>query len=181
MSVTQGGFALESDVFAEYNPLTISLRRPMKSPVLTSLNKAFIAFTLMIICTPGQAANYSTDVNLKPIVALIEQGRYESAINLLHDKLDVDPDNADIMSLLGFSYRKTRNYEDALTFYEWALRAEPDHRGANEYLGELYLETNQIDKALKQLQILDNICSNCKEYSTLKKAIDSFRSSASNS
>jgi len=153
----------------------------MKYPVPSSLSPVLIAIALAIVATAGQAANYSTDVNLKPIVALIEQGKYESAINLLHDKLDVDPDNADIMSLLGFSYRKTRNYEDALTFYEWALRAEPDHRGANEYLGELYLETNQIDKAVRQLQILDSLCSNCKEYSTLKKAIDSFQSRASNS
>jgi len=107
--------------------------------------------------------------------ALIQQGRYDSAINRLHDPLDVDPGNADIMSLLGFSFRKTQNCEDALTFYEWALRAEPDHRGANEYLGESYLETSQIDKAVKQWQILDNICrTNCKEYSTLKKAIDSL-------
>jgi len=95
---------------------------------------------------------------------------------------DVDPDNPDIMSLLGFTYRKAENYEDALTFYEWALRAEPEHRGANEYLGELYLETNQFDKALEQLQILDNLCRiNCQEYTTLKKAIDSFQQTASKS
>jgi hypothetical protein len=62
------------------------------------------------------------------------------------------------------------------------LKAEPDHKGANEYLGELYLETNQFDKAIEQLQILDNICRrNCKEYSKLKGMIDSFQQSASNS
>jgi hypothetical protein len=84
----------------------------MKPPVLTCLHSAFIAGTLMIVATTGQAANYSTDVNLQPIVALIEQGRYDSAINLLHD----------------------------------------------------------------------NLCSkDCKEYSTLKKAIDAFQATASNS
>jgi len=86
------------------------------------------------------------------------------------------------MTLLGFSYRKTQNYEDALTFYEWALKAEPMHKGANEYLGELYLETNQFDKAVEQLEILDSLCRvNCKEYTTLKDAIDSFQQTASNS
>ena len=136
-----------------------------------------IAATLIVFSTVGQAVggNYSSNVDLHPMPALIQQGRYDSAINRLHDPLDVDPGNADIMSLLGFSFRKTQNCEDALTFYEWALRAEPDHRGANEYLGESYLETSQIDKAVKQWQILDNICrTNCKEYSTLKKAIDSL-------
>jgi tetratricopeptide (TPR) repeat protein len=126
--------------------------------------------------------NYSSNTDLEPIIELIEKGDYEQAINLLHDELDVDPDNADIMSLLGFSYRKTRNYEDALTFYEWALRAEPEHRGANEYLGELYLETNQLDKAVKQLEILDSLCAvNCKEYTTLKQRIDSFQAASSSS
>ena len=86
------------------------------------------------------------------------------------------------MSLLDFSYRKTQNHEDALTFYEWALKAEPDHRGANEYLGELYLETNQFDKVVEQLHRLDNLCrTNCKEYSRLKQMIDSFQPSSSSS
>ena len=144
-----------------------------------------VAALLLAFSSAGYAAggNYSSDVDLDPILELIEQGKYESAIDRLHDQLDLHPDNADVMSLLGFSYRKTRNYEDALTFYEWALRAEPDHRGANEYLGELYLETNQFDKALEQLQILDNLCTfNCKEYSKLKQMIDSFQEkTASNS
>ena len=147
------------------------------------LPAAALALTLLF-SGAGQAAggNYSSSTDLKPILKLIEAGNYETAIDRLHDQLDQDPDNADIMSLLGFSYRKTQQFEDALTFYQWALRAEPGHRGANEYLGELYLETNQFDKAIQQLEILDDLCTfNCKEYSTLKKAIDSYQESASNS
>ena len=126
--------------------------------------------------------NYSSDVDLDPIIDLIDAGKYQSAIDKLHNELDQDPDNPDIMSLLGFSYRKTQNYENALTMYQWALKVEPRHRGANEYLGELYLETNQFDKAMQQLEILDSLCTfNCKEYSTLKKAIDTYQKSASNS
>ena len=73
-------------------------------------------------------------------------------------------------------------YDPAITSYEWPLKAEPDHRGANEYLGELYLETNQFDKAIEQLQILDNICSNnCAEYSKPEGMIDSYEQSSSSS
>jgi len=156
----------------------------MNSTFTECLKSALLGCALLAFAGAGLAAggNYSSDVDLDPILELIEQGKYQSAIDRLHDQLDIYPDNADIMSLLGFSYRKTRNYEDAQTFYEWALRADPEHRGANEYLGELYLETNQIDKAVEQLQRLDDICrTNCKEYSTLKEAIDSFRETASNS
>ena len=156
----------------------------MQSPETVKLNSIILGFALLIFSAAGYTAggNYSSNSDLKPILKLIDRGDYHSAIDMLHDELDVDPDNADIMSLLGFSYRKTQNYEDALTFYEWALKAEPDHRGANEYLGELYLETNQFDKAIEQLQILDNICTtDCKEYSKLKGMIDSYQQSASNS
>jgi tetratricopeptide (TPR) repeat protein len=156
----------------------------MKSSALAKFNAVFLSFALLAFSTSGFAAggNYSSDVDLKPIMKMINQGNYESAINMLYDELDEDPDNADIMSLLGYSYRKMQHYEDALTFYEWALKAEPDHRGANEYLGELYLETNQIDKAIEQLQILDNICrTNCEEYSKLKQMIDSHDQTATNS
>jgi len=156
----------------------------MKSSALAKLNTVFLSIALLAFSASGLAAggNYSSDVDFKPIMKMIDQGRYESAIDMLYDELDVDPDNPDIMALLGFSYRKTQNYDDALTFYQWALKAEPDHIGANEYLGELYLETNQVDKAIEQLQILDNLCrNNCKEYSKLKQMIDSSGQSASNS
>jgi tetratricopeptide (TPR) repeat protein len=155
----------------------------MKSGICNRFLHLTAAFALAF-CGSAFAAggNSSSDVDLDPIIDLIDAGKYESAIDRLHNVLDTDPDNPDIMSLLGFSYRKTQNYEDALTFYQWALRVEPEHRGANEYLGELYLETNQFDKAIRQLEILDSLCTfNCKEYSTLKKAIDSYQNSASNS
>jgi tetratricopeptide (TPR) repeat protein len=156
----------------------------MKKALLTRLCPPILAALLFAFSGAGYAAggNYSSNADLKPIIELIEKGDYESAINMLHDELDLDPDNADIMSLLGFSYRKTHNFEDALTYYEWALKAEPNHRGANEYLGELYLQTNQLHKAVQQLEILDDLCrTSCEEYTTLKNAIDSFQPSSSSS
>ena len=155
----------------------------MRVTLSIRLRTLFAAALLSFSCGAFAAGgNYSSDVDLDPIIKLIDQGDFNAAIDQLHDALDVHPDNADIMSLLGYSYRKTRQFADALTFYEWALRADPKHRGANEYLGELYLETNRLDKAVEQLQILDDLCSfNCKEYSQLKKMIDSYQQSASNS
>ena len=150
--------------------------------VFKHLGAVLVALTLTFVSGSALAAggNYASDTDLRPIMKLLDKGDYETAINELHDILDVDPDNPDVMSLLGFSYRKTKNYEDAETFYEWALRADPEHIGANEYLGELYLETNRLDKAVKQLQILDDICrSDCKEYTKLKEMIDSFEGGSS--
>ena len=139
---------------------------------------------LMLASSGAFAAsgNYSSDVDLDPIMALIENGDFDGAINELYAVLDLDPDNPDILSLLGFTHRKKGEFEDALTYYEWALRSEPEHKGANEYLGELYLQTNQLDKAVRQLEILDGLCGNgCKEYTKLKKLIDSYEEQTASS
>jgi tetratricopeptide (TPR) repeat protein len=125
------------------------------------------------------SGSYSSDFDILPIKKMLQQEKFLEAIDELHYELDADPDNADLLSLLGYSYRKTQNYEDALTFYKWALKAKPDHRGANEYLGELYLETGQLEKAEQQLVFLSQICSaKCDEYNLLKKAIDTHKQQA---
>lgn len=146
-------------------------------------NIASSLFLVVVMSNHGMAAsgNYSSDFDIRPITEMLEQGKFLDAIDELHYELDADPDNADILSLLGYSYRKTQNYENAMTFYEWALNAKPDHRGANEYLGELYLETDRLDKAEQQLKVLSQICSStCKEYNTLKEAINTHKLQASN-
>jgi hypothetical protein len=70
-----------------------------------------MGFTLLGFSSPGFTAggNYSSNIDLKPILKLIDQGDYHSAIDMSYDELDVDPDYPDSMSLLGFSYRKTQN------------------------------------------------------------------------
>lgn len=142
---------------------------------------------LLVICAVSGGAvadpgNYSSNTNLEPIMEMIDAGQFDSAIVKLQEELGEDPDNADLLSLLGFSYRKSSQFEDALTYYQRALEIEPKHRGAHEYLGQLYLDTNQLDKAKQQLEILDDLCFfRCKEYRKLKKAIDNHQESVSNS
>lgn len=183
--VTYGRRRMVLWLAAEYNRAKVFLGNPEMNifQKITVLRTMLLALSLGF-CSNGFAAggNYSSDADLKPILKMIEAEQYESAINHLYAELDVDPDNPDILSLLGFSYRKTRNFEDAMTYYQWALKIEPDHKGANEYLGELYLQTNQLDKAVRQLEILDGLCSfGCQEYSKLKNAIDSYQQKGSNS
>lgn len=156
--------------------------------MMKMLNRLLLLAPLILLLGVSRVAyaepgNYASDADLKPIVKLITVGDFDGAIDKLHEELDYDPDNPDILSLLGFSYRATRRYDEALTFYQWALRSDPDHKGANEYLGELYLQTNQLDKAMHQLEVLDGLCTfNCPEYTKLKRAIDKYQQEmASNS
>ncbi|MEK1888757.1 MAG: tetratricopeptide repeat protein [Phyllobacterium sp.] len=81
---------------------------------------------------------------------------------------------ADVYNLLGFTLRKTGDFETALTYYDKALQLEPDHKGAHEYLGELYVETGKIDKAQEQLASLTRLCpAGCDELQDLRNFIAS--------
>lgn len=82
------------------------------------------------------------------------------------------PNNADVNNLLGFTSRKLKMYGPAATYYTKALSINPSHLGALEYQGELFIETNKIALAKKNLAKLKTLCGiNCEEYLDLKKAL----------
>jgi tetratricopeptide (TPR) repeat protein len=85
------------------------------------------------------------------------------------------PSNADAWNYLGFSNRKLKKFDLALSAYQKALAIDPNHRGANEYLGELYLQTDNLEKARERLKKLDDICYfGCDEFDDLKAAIIAY-------
>ena len=94
---------------------------------------------------------------------------YAQAFNKLEKAYKSDKKNPDILNYMGFTTRKTGNFEKAEKFYLEGLNLKPNHNGINEYLGELYVQTNRIDKANERLEVLKNC--NCKEYSELELII----------
>lgn len=141
---------------------------------------AGIAFSMNVALAAG-GDSYSASDNPEYVNAVkaIKLGRYKDAIPMLNEVVAAEKDNADAYNLLGFSYRKSGNYGEALTNYQRALELEPKHRGANEYLGELYLETGDLAAAEAQLKVLDKACLlSCKEYRQLKKAIKKYKGSS---
>ncbi len=94
---------------------------------------------------------------------------YAQAFNKLEKAYKTDKKNPDILNYMGFTTRKTGNFEKAEKFYLEGLSLKPNHNGINEYLGELYVQTNRIDKANERLEVLKSC--NCKEYSELELII----------
>ena len=94
---------------------------------------------------------------------------YSQAFNKLEKAYKSDKKNPDILNYMGFTTRKTGNFEKAEKFYLEGLSLKPNHNGINEYLGELYVQTNRIDKANERLEVLKNC--NCKEYNELELII----------
>ena len=90
------------------------------------------------------------------------------------DKLQ--PNNADVQNLLGFTNRKLGNLDKALAYYASALKIDPNHVGAHEYLGETYLLLNNSVKAKAELASLKKLCGvKCEQYLDLSKAITSYK------
>jgi len=101
----------------------------------------------------------------------IAQADYWGAISALNNVVTAEPRDADAFNLLGFSYRKLRNYDVAERNYLRALRIDPGHKGALEYLGELYLETDRATKAKELLARLEQLCpAGCEELTDLREA-----------
>ena len=94
---------------------------------------------------------------------------YTQAFKKLEKAYSKDKNNPDILNYMGYTSRKTGNFELAEKFYLTGLSIKPDHNGINEYLGELYVQTNRIDKANERLEVLKNC--NCEEYQELELII----------
>ena len=142
------------------------------------LSGAFaLAFaTIASVGLPPSAYAVDTSVSydapdLTSVRAKIKAKDWKAAIGELTRMLDTNR-YADVYNLLGFSLRKTRDYDNALYHYRKALELDPNHKGAQEYLGELYVETGQMDKAKAMLASLQKLCpSGCEEREDLEKAI----------
>ena len=105
-------------------------------------------------------------------VKLIKANNFKDAIRLLETLVTENPDDADILNYLGFSFRKTGDLIKSSHYYEKALNVNPKHLGALEYQGELFITLGKIDKAKANLARIDDICvTQCKELRALEKAI----------
>ena len=81
-----------------------------------------------------------------------------------------DKKNADILNYLGYTLRKTGDFEKAETYYLKGLELDTKHLGINEYLGELYVQTGRIELAKERLEVLKGC--KCEEYEELKELIE---------
>ena len=94
---------------------------------------------------------------------------YKEAFNKLEKANKKDKNNPDILNYMGYTSRKSGNFDEAEKFYLKGLSLDPNHNGINEYLGELYVQTNRIEKAKERLAVLKNC--NCEEFQELELII----------
>jgi len=108
----------------------------------------------------------------------IDAKDYKTAVGYLTKAVQELPKDADVHTLLAYSYRKVGTFDKSMEHYQTALKLDPDNRSAQEYMGELYLDMNQLANAEKQLVTLKKACpffGKCEEYDDLKEAIDKYK------
>ena len=80
--------------------------------------------------------------------------RFKDSLKFFELANEESPGEPNILNFLGFTSRKVGDYTMAEIYYEQGLELDPLHNGINEYLGELYVQTNRIDKASKNIIFL---------------------------
>lgn len=113
-------------------------------------------------------------------IGLINEGKYEAAIQSLTAARAAFGPHPDVLTYLGFAHRKLGRFDAAETYYRAALAAVPDHRGATEYYGELMVERGDLAGAERMLAKLEGSCDfGCAEADELRRWIQAARSRAS--
>ncbi len=105
-------------------------------------------------------------------VSLINQRRYQDALTELGHAEKAFGPHPDVLTYLGYTYRKMGQLDRAETYYREALSVAPHHRGATEYYGELKVERGDMAGARRMLAVLDTQCAfGCAEAETLRQWI----------
>ena len=141
---------------------------------------AAAAFALTAFAAGGgdEPARPSTAERLSKAHGFIKASNYSAAIFELNSAVREEPRNAEVHTLLGYSYRKRPNADLAKSFehYNTALKLDPKHKGAHEYIGEAYLQDKKPADAEKHLAQLETICGKeCAEYKELAAAITDYK------
>ena len=134
-------------------------------------------FLVFFICfsSYAAAAKYGkTDPNklYTKAVKFIDQERYFEAKKVLKAYTKSKPEDAYGWTLYAFSERKLGALEKAEKLYEKALVLDAENKAALEYQGELFVQTNRLELAKRNLEKLNILCPNyCEEAEQLNAFI----------
>ena len=103
--------------------------------------------------------------------ALAKAGRYEAALAPL--TAIEDQNDSMVLTMIGYSLRKSGKWEDGVAYYQRALAIDPNNVNTYEYLGEAFLSCKgRIDLAEEQLAPIETICgTRCEAYEDLAAAL----------
>jgi uncharacterized protein (AIM24 family) len=83
---------------------------------------------------------------------LLKQGKLDQAQRAFRTALELEPDNARVLALLGLSYFRANEFADARQVYEQLVERAPTDASHRLNLGLVYLKLNDADHAIGALE-----------------------------
>jgi tetratricopeptide (TPR) repeat protein len=106
-------------------------------------------------------------------VRLINLHKYAEALDSLTKARNAFGPHPDVITYMGYAWRKLGDYPRAEAYYREALSIDPTHVGATEYYGELMVERGDLAGARRMLARLENDCTfGCVETEDLRRWIE---------
>jgi tetratricopeptide (TPR) repeat protein len=120
------------------------------------------------VCVKNQALNDQQLYDQGRALALA--GNYENALDTLYAIRDKN--DSMVLTMIGYSERKSGNYDVGVDYYYKALAIDPENVNTREYLGEAYVEKGKINRARAELAKIEAVCGTaCEQYQDLANAI----------
>ena len=118
------------------------------------------------------ASAHSGDLAYVTAISYVNEHNYAKALKALERAETAFGPHPDVLTYIGYTYRKMGRYDMAERYYREALAIAPNHRGATEYYGELKVERGDIKGAKLMLAKLDGLCSfGCVDAEVLRQWI----------
>jgi len=99
--------------------------------------------------------------------------KFRRALERCENAVSLDERYHEAWNLLGYTARKTGDYDKAFKAYERCLAIKADYAPAREYLGEAWLEKGDAKKARDQMVWLERLGATV-ELKTLKTSYDAY-------
>lgn len=107
---------------------------------------AYLAF--LILCSAAVVSGGETGLN--NALALVNQGKIDQAIAVLHKEIEKNPQGPESYLLLGVAYLEKNEYVSAKNYLEKALTLNPDSIPAHYTLAMLYEKEKSYLKAISE-------------------------------
>ena len=99
--------------------------------------------------------------------------KFKHALEASEQAVTLDDRYHEAWNLVGYTARKTGDYDKSFKAYERCLDIKPDYAPAREYLGEAWLDKGDVKKAHDQLLWLERLAAT-EELKTLKTRHDAY-------
>lgn len=135
------------------------------------LNIWLIASLMMLWAVPGQAASVKNQklsaVLLSSAQALVDDGVYQEADQLLTQSMLADPANDAAFALKGHVQLLMDNPKEGRRLLDLALNIRPDNQQAVFLAGQASLSLKDFDDAEIRVERLQELCGACENHAAL--------------